>query len=384
MKRIFGIIVLLVFTLFISGCTDNEININNQSYEKIDNIYDFEELIVTVIEKTDNAVIGVSNYKKSLFGALSLQGVGSGAIYKAVAHMKDGTVKEIRDTIDSNQVEIYEYYAVTNRHVIEEAGEVYAYLGHHDTEVVATVLSADDKVDLAIIKFRYYTYIEPLKFGDSDQVKRGSFAIAIGSPSGYDYYGTATFGTISHEKRYLADIINDDGSSEWDAQYIQHDVSINPGNSGGPLLNLNGEIIGINTMKLVSSKIEKMGFSIPSNVILDLIPILEKGLVPQRALLGVSVRQIGGSRGLSEADRIELGIPDSIDHGFYVTAVVANGVAHKSGIISGDIIVSFNDIEIKYSHELRSELGKIIIGSGEIIEIGIYRNGEYLKLPLKF
>lgn len=381
MKRILNFIFLIIIFFSISGCMNDETKIKNTNYQTIDTIEELEDLVVTIIEKADQAVIGVTNYRQGLFGLLTEQGVGSGVIYKAIAHMNDGSTKAIEETRDAEDVKKYEYYAVTNRHVIEDADAVYAYLGHHEAEVEATLLSADDKVDLAVIKFEFYTYIQPLVFGDSDTVQRGAFAIAIGSPSGYDFFGSATFGTISHEQRYLADDINNDGISEWDAEYIQHDVTINPGNSGGPLLNLQGEIIGINTMKLVDAQIEKMGFSIPSNVIVDLIPILEAGQVPKRALLGITSNQV---RTLSLDQKRSLGIPESLNNGLYIVSVVPNGVADIAGIRAADIILEFNNVAIRYSYEIRAELGKIIIGSGQVVEVKVLRNGEILSLELVF
>jgi len=122
--------------------------------------------------------------------------------------------------------------------------------------------------------------MRPLEFADSNYLKKGMFAIAIGNPSGYEFYGSTTFGIISHPLRYISEDTNGNGTDDAENEYIQHNVAINPGNSGGPLINMDGKIIGINTMKFVSQDIDNMGFSIPSNVVTNLIPDLEAGRNP--------------------------------------------------------------------------------------------------------
>ena len=384
MKKIKIILMLILVSITLTGCIESKNTINNRQYDSIENINDFESLLVAVVEKTDQAVIGVSNYSQGTFGLLSLQGVGSGVVYKAIAHFEDGTTKPVEETMAANNVIEYEYYAVTNRHVIEDADAVYAYLGNQDVEVKATLLAADDKVDLAVIKFVHYTYIQPLEFAGSEETKSGDFAIAIGSPSGYDFFGSVTFGVVSHPRRYLADDIDGDGTSEWDAEYVQHDVTINPGNSGGPLINIYGEIIGINTMKFVDSTIDNMGFSIPSPVVTKLISILEAGEVPNRAVLGVNSIQIGGLNGMSPIQRMDNKIPDEITIGLFISEVVPNSVANRGGLMKDDIILKFNNIEMVYSYQIRAELGKIIVGSDTSIPVEIYRDGEIITISLRF
>ncbi|HHU56602.1 MAG TPA: PDZ domain-containing protein [Acholeplasmataceae bacterium] len=253
------------------------------------------------------------------------------------------------------------------------------YFGEEDEEIKATLMEQDPQVDLAVIRFEYAKYIQPLEFADSDQLKKGSFAIALGNPSGY--YGSATFGIISYPKRYIEEDIDNDRIIDWEAEYIQHDVAINPGNSGGPLINLQGQIIGINTMKFVDEEIDNMGFSIPSNLVAQIVPLLEQGIKPQRPKLGVQILEI---RSMNEEKRLSYNIPSDINYGLLVDSVEPNSPAGKANIKKGDIILYFNGVQIRYTHQLRNELNKLVNTSGKQIEIVVYRDGEEITLKAVF
>lgn len=382
MKKIKLSLLLVMILLMVSGCGELVTNeIYNRSYYAEISITEFEELVEATVDKVAPAVLGVSNYQRSALGIYSLEAVGSGVVYRGIAIMNDDTEVAIDDTLDSESVRIYRYYLVTNRHVIENSDRVRVYMGDEDVEVAAEVLQYDDQVDLAVVQFESTKFIQPLDFADSNLLKRGSFAIAVGNPSGYEFYGSATFGIVSYPKRYMSDDTDGDGINDWDSEYIQHDVAINPGNSGGPLVNTKGEIIGINTMKFVSDDIDNMGFSIPSNLVSELVELLEEGIKPQRAKLGVTGIVI---RDLDDVGRSEYAIPEEIVQGFVITSIIPGGVAAQANLIIGDIIVAFNDVNIRYSYELRAELGKMLIGSGDTAIIRIYRSGEYFDMPVTF
>jgi len=381
MKRFLSIIALILTMTILSGCDIFNNDIYNKSYNVEIDIVDFENAVVAAIEKADTAVIGVSNYETVALGSSKITSVGSGVVYKSTAIMKDGSTKPYDETMDSNEVAIYEYYAITNRHVIEDAAFVRVYFGDIDIEVDAEIMALDPQVDLAVIRFEYEGFIQPLAFADSDSLKKGSFAIALGSPSGHDYYGSATFGIISHPKRYLPEDLDGDGINDWEAEYIQHDVAINPGNSGGPLINIQGEIIGINTMKFVSENIDNMGFSIPSNLVSEVVKILETGREPSRPRLGVTIIEVWG---LNAESRVKNGIPDDIYDGLFVTEVSPNGIAAKANVLPGDTIISFNGEDIRYTREVRAQLNSIIEGSGIEVEIIVIRDGEEIELSAIF
>ncbi|MFA6627153.1 MAG: trypsin-like peptidase domain-containing protein [Bacilli bacterium] len=218
------------------------------SYE-LDGSYDLTSLntlITSLVADTKDSVVGVSNYTRdSQSGVLSLISIGSGVIYsKTVAGQG------------------FTYRVLTNHHVVEDADVIKIYLGYLDTEIVGTVLKSNDDYDLAMVEFSSTIDFTPVVLGSEDDIHIGDFVVAIGNPTGYEYFGSVTLGIISHGDRTMSDT---------SAHLVQHDAAINPGNSGGPLLSLNGHIIGINTMKLVSSDIDNMGFAVSIVTILSFI-----------------------------------------------------------------------------------------------------------------
>lgn len=295
MKKIKYVILLLFIAIMLSGCTVYNNEIYTRSVVVDIDVTNFGEPIVPIAEKASQSVIGVSNYRGN-----NRQGIGTGVIYKVEAILKNsGIVVPYSEDLDQSTIEEYQYYAVTNRHVIEGNTTIKAFLGEEDIEVPARMLGAADLVDIAIIQFTHDVLYLPLEFGDSNFVKKGNFAIAIGNPSGYDFYGSTTFGIVSHPQRYILEDINDDGIDVERVEYIQHNVAINPGNSGGPLINMDGKIIGINTMKFVKEDIDNMGFSIPSNTVTYLIPYLEQGQQAPRLKVDAKIVADGDYQGLS-------------------------------------------------------------------------------------
>lgn len=381
--RIIVLMLLLISTLF--GCSGIAINeIYNKSIDVGEiRIDDFENLVAEAIEKAAPAVIGVSNYKKNYLYGSVLNSTGSGVIYECSATLQDGSkISDCSQTKDRNDVKTYNYYAITNRHVIENNYKIMVYFGQEDVKVDAIVLGADDKVDLAVISFSFYSYIQPITFSDSDNLRRGSFAIAIGNPSGHDFWGSATFGIVSYPKRYLSDDTNGDGKSDWDAEYIQHDTAINPGNSGGALINLKGELIGINTLKFASEDIDNMGFAIPSNATKELIPYLEKGKTPNRLVLGIStfpVKWLIYPEDYQVSKTENYTVPEGITYGLYVAEVGDNALA-TNHLLKNDIILKINGVEIKDSYILRQELNKIPTNGAIVLDI--IRNSQETKVTI--
>ena len=221
--------------------------INNYIYNNLyvtTGNYDLTSLnttVVNLVKAVEKSVIGVSNYMNA--DGTSTAGTGTGGIYK-------------RETTSNG----YKYTVFTNHHVIEDAKSVKVYLGDIDEYVFATIVKSDAQLDLAVLTFEHTNLYEPLKLGSIGSIANGDFVIAIGNPGGYSYYGSVTFGMVSKYNRQY-------GSNKM--TYVQHDAPINPGNSGGPLFNLNGEVVGINTLKLVSSDIEGMGFAIAMEEFLE-------------------------------------------------------------------------------------------------------------------
>ena len=340
---------------------------------------DEEEAIISLIEETKNSVLGVANYQYNERNVLVKSSIGSGFVYDVWGYLKDGTITYNLE--DSNVVN-YGYFLITNRHVVEDCDALKIYLHTIDEEIPAELVQYDQKVDLAVVTFKYDEYIKPLKFANSDTLKAGQYCIAIGNPEGFEFSSSATLGIISHPLRYISDDTDGDGVNDWDAAYIQHDAAINPGNSGGPLFNIYGQVIGINTLKFATNDIDNMGFSIPSNDIIELLPYLEKGKVPVRARIGVTVIAIKDllATDWENADYKYI-IPEGVKTGIYVTEVVESSVAYGK-IMADDIMLEFNGVILKDSLQLRAELGAIVVGSNTEIQVKLLRNGQEITVTL--
>lgn len=384
MKKIYKIVFLMVLFIFLAGCNrlfSNEIH--NKSYHVDVDIAEFEELVQAGIERAAPAVVGVSNYERNIIGS-RLNGTGSGVIYSCRAVMKDGTIEsDCSQTMDSTEVDIYQYNVITNRHVVEDHSYLKVYFGETDRRVDATLIESDDKVDLAVLSFEYEGYIQPIAFADSEKLKAGSFAIAIGNPAGHDYYDSCTFGIVSHPKRYFADDTDGDNVADWDNEYIQHDVAINPGNSGGALINLEGKLIGINTLKLLSDEIDNMGFAIPSNVVYDIVSILETGSKPVRYTLGIEGLSVATIRYPEDygTEPFEIELPPEVEYGFYITDVKATGKAYGR-LQKDDIIMEANGNKLYYTHLLRGEINNTL--AGDMLSLKIYRGNEIITINIIF
>jgi serine protease Do len=223
---------------------------------------------------------------------------------------------------------------LTNNHVVENAQKIVVKLAD-EQEYEAKVIGRDPKTDIAVIKIEAKTKLTPANFGDSDGLEVGEWVMAIGNPFGLD--STVTSGIVSAKGRHI-------GQGPYD-NFIQTDASINPGNSGGPLINLRGEVIGINTaiFSRTGGNIG-IGFAIPVNLVKELLPQLRgKGKVT-RGYLGVLIQKVTPE--IAES----LGMEKS--QGALVANVSKDGPADKSGVKVGDVIVEFDGKEIKDSGEL--------------------------------
>lgn len=340
-----------------------------------------EDNVKYVIRETKDSIFGVANYAYSNTNALVKSSVGSGFVYFAYGILENGEIV-YEDLENNNDIVKYGYYLLTNRHVVKDSDALKIYLHQIDEEIDATLIQTDDKVDMAVVEFFYDEYIKPLAFGNSGDIEAGDYCVAIGNPQGFDYSSSATLGIISYPLRYISDDTDSDGVNDWDAAYIQHDAAINPGNSGGPLLNLYGQVIGINTLKFASTDIDNMGFSIPSKDLVELLPYIEKGKVPTRARIGVTVIAV---RDLLQGDyknaEYKYNIPDGLKTGIYVTEVSEGSVAYGK-LQKDDIMLEFNGLVLKNSLQLRAELGAIVVGSNTTIEVKVLRNGKEVTVEL--
>jgi serine protease Do len=276
-------------------------------------------------------------------GSLEAYSEGSGVIYK-----KDGNTA----------------YVVTNNHVVE-GQEGLEVLLKDGSKVKAELVGTDSYSDLAVLKINSDKVDTVASFGDSSALKVGEPAIAIGSPLGSEYANSVTSGIISSLNRQVTS--TNESNETVNINAIQTDAAINPGNSGGPLVNIEGQVIGINSSKIASSSesssdvsIEGMGFAIPSNDVVNVINQLEKDGKVSRPALGITMVDLS-SVSTQQQEQI-LKIPSSVTNGVIVTSVQSATPAEKAGLKQYDVITKIDDQEVSSGIELQAALFKKQVG----------------------
>ncbi|RSL34763.1 PDZ domain-containing protein [Salibacterium salarium] len=311
--------------------------------------------VTTAVDEVSDAVVGIFSLQQGGFmqkeGEAQTQGSGSGVIYKTEG--------------DSA-------FVVTNNHVIDGASQVEVGLSN-DKRVEAEIVGTDALTDLAVLRISSENVETVAEFGDSDALSTGEPAIAIGNPLGENLNGTVTQGIISSVDRSIPVDTNGDGQTDWTSDVLQTDAAINPGNSGGALINIEGQLIGINSMKIAQSSVEGIGFAIPSNTVAPILEDLEENGQVERPQLGVTI----GS--LSEVPSYHwqetLNLPENVEQGVFINSVQAGSAAENAGLQQYDVITSINGEEIADGHALRSYLYNDA-EIGDTIDITFYRNGE--------
>ncbi len=252
-------------------------------------------------------------------------------------------------------------FIVTNNHVVENADQIKVRL-YDETEYDAEIVGRDPKTDIALIRIKPNgNDLQPLKLGNSDSLPVGSWVVAIGSPFGLEQ--TVTAGIVSAKGRII-------GSGPYD-DFIQTDASINPGNSGGPLLNLDGEVVGINTAIVASG--QGIGFAIPINLADGIIAQLKDTGEVSRGWLGVGIQNLTPE--LAEYYRLEQ------KEGVLVTQVYEGDPADEAGIKEGDIIVGIDGKDVKTSRELSRKVAEA--GVGNKMRINLLRDGRKKTVRVK-
>jgi len=245
-------------------------------------------------------------------------------------------------------------YIITNNHVVEKADKVSVKLQNGEKTIQAKVVGTDPETDLALIKIDNGSSLPFLKLGDSAKMRVGDWVVAIGNPFGLAH--TVTAGIISAKGRII-------GAGPYD-DFIQTDASINPGNSGGPLLNLEGEVIGINTAIVASG--QGIGFAVPSNIAKGVIEqIKSKGKV-RRGMMGVTIQPLDDNA----AKALGLGSAK----GALVSQVTPGSPAEKAGLVSGDVITEVNGKAVTDAHDLTTRIGAM--PPGETVNVTYFRKGK--------
>ena len=343
---------------------------NNNSGTVTQTSYKNENSTTQAVNKVKDAVVSIITYssnsrQSSVFNTdeansdsdnQQIASEGSGVIYK----------KNDKDA-----------YLVTNTHVINGASKVDIRLAD-GTKVPGEIVGSDTFSDIAVVKISSEKVTTVAEFGDSSQLSVGETAIAIGSPLGSEYANTVTQGIISSLNRNVS-LKSEDGQAI-STKAIQTDTAINPGNSGGPLVNIQGQVIGITSSKIASNggtSVEGLGFAIPSNDAQNIIKQLESDGKVTRPALGIQMVNLSN---VGASDLRKLNIPSGLTSGVVVRSVQSN-MPSNGHLQKYDVITKVDDKEIASSTDLQHALYNHAIG--DTIKITYYRNGKEETTSIK-
>ena len=353
------IIPLLVFLAFILGASwsylvINQLNKGTVTTSGSGGSYTINENSISgAVEKIYDATVTVATYKDGK--AVS---TGTGFVYK-----KEGSTA----------------YIMTNNHVIS-GGDSAKVIFSDGTSADTQILGGETYSDIAVLTVSAASIKQVATLGNTDKIKLGDTTFAVGAPLGDTYSGTVTKGILSGKDRLVA--VSFSGSnSDYYMKVLQTDAALNPGNSGGPLCNVNGEVIGVTSLKLTEEKtssttsysVEGMGFAIPIEDALSYAGIIEKGESVRRPYIGISMLDITDSYYLWQAG---ITLPKGVEKGVAVLEVVSSSPAEKAGLKKGDIITKLEKEEISSVAELRYELYKH--NPGDKVTVTYNRNGKEL------
>ena len=317
------------------------------------------------VDKVKNAVVSVITYSDSSNQGLfekeensdsQISSEGSGVIYK-----KEGKYA----------------YLVTNTHVINGAKKVDILLADGN-KVPGEVVGSDVYSDIAVVRISADKAKAVAEFGDSNQLTVGETAIAIGSPLGTDYANSVTQGIISSQGRNVN--LKADNGQNISTRALQTDAAINPGNSGGPLINIQGQVIGITSSKISNNgqtSVEGMGFAIPANDVVNIIKQLEEKGKVVRPALGIQMMDLSN---LSTSDLSQLKLPEKISGGVLVRSTLENMPASDK-LQRYDVITKIDDTDIESTADLQSALYSHQIN--DTIKVTFYRDGKQQTTSIK-
>lgn len=327
----------------------------NSTTQAVDKVKDAVVSVITYSSNSQNSLLG-SDETDTDTNAEQVYSEGSGVIYK-----KEGNTA----------------YLVTNTHVINGAKKVDIRL-EDGTKVPGEIVGSDTYSDIAVVKIAADKVTTVAEFGDSSQLTVGETAIAIGSPLGSEYANTVTQGIVSSLNRNVS-LKSEDGQAI-STNAIQTDTAINPGNSGGPLINIQGQVIGITSSKIASNggtSVEGLGFAIPANDVINIIKQLEKDGKVTRPALGIHMVNLSN---LSTTDLQKLKLPGNVTSGVAVRSVQKNMPANGH-LQQYDVITKIDDKAISSTTELQSALYSHSIGDS--MTVTYYRDGKEETTTIK-
>lgn len=310
-----------------------------------------------LVDSVSSSVVGILNIQQGEEGSLVEHSTGSGVIYK----VSDGNT-----------------YIFTNHHVVEGANLIEISLGNGE-KYEGELLGSDKISDLAVVKVDSSDIGQVATLGNSEYLERGKTVYAIGSPLGMDFYGTVTRGIISATSRVIPVDLDEDGIYDYQSDVIQTDAAINPGNSGGALVNTDGEVIGINSTKIVEEGVEGIGLAIPITVAKPLIESLEMEGKIIRPYMGVEIESVWNIGDYYQ--HTELGLPQDVVSGVCLTSVQEGTPADTSGLEMYDVVTEIDGVSVGDVTEFRKVLYEKSVGEG--MELTLYRDGKVRNVEVK-
>lgn len=360
-----GVVIgaLLVWTLTSTEDSNPIDKVNNQgSDSQEEQVHvDIHTDLTDVVGKMTNTVVGVTNVQTvrnfwSSTESTQEAGTGSGVLYK----QENGKA-----------------YIVTNHHVVENA-EHLEITFDDGSKTEGKLIGSDMWTDLAVIEIDDALVEAVATFGNSDLLKRGETVIAIGNPLGLGFSGSVTVGVVSGKDRSIPIDFDRDGHVDWHADVMQTDAAINPGNSGGALINLAGELIGINSMKISQETVEGIGLAIPINLAAPIIDKLEKHGEVIRPTMGVTLVDL---KNIPTQQQAVLKLPADVKEGVVINEVIPNSPAAVSGMEQYDVIVEMDGEPIDDMISLRKHLynEKEV---GDSLHVKVYREGKVVEMDM--
>lgn len=377
-----GVKVLVIILIgFLSGALGSFVTLqlyqkqgnqatNNNSGTVTQTSYKNENSTTQAVNKVKDAVVSIITYSSSSRQSSVFNGdeTNSDSDNQQIASEGSGVIYK-KDDKDA--------YLVTNTHVINGASKVDIRLAD-GTKVPGEIVGSDTFSDIAVVKISSEKVTTVAEFGDSSQLSVGETAIAIGSPLGSEYANTVTQGIISSLNRNVS-LKSEDGQAI-STKAIQTDTAINPGNSGGPLVNIQGQVIGITSSKIASNggtSVEGLGFAIPSNDAQNIIKQLESNGKVTRPALGIQMVNLSN---VGASDLRKLNIPSGLTSGVVVRSV-QNNMPANGHLQKYDVITKVDDKEIASSTDLQHALYNHAIG--DTIKVTYYRNGKEETTSIK-
>lgn len=357
-KFLISLLIIILFTLTLYNLYIMYKNIdisNNEEYTSkraslsTNNLNNVDTLVIKDDKRTDI----IEQVTKSVVGISKLTNTG-GSIFSNATSDELGLGTGI--IVSDNG------YILSNNHV---TGDKYStcYVTIDEKSYKGSVVWSNEELDLSIVKI-WANSLLSVDLGDSSNLKVGKTVFAIGNPIGYEFNKTVTSGIISALNRTVK--INENDDTSYVSNLIQTDATINPGNSGGPLIDVNGKVVGINTIKITSA--EGIGFAIPINVIKPVVDSFKSNGKFDEAILGIRAYDCKIAKYLKQSNKIESGI--------YISSVSINGPAYNVGIKEGDLIIKIDENEIKTVNDLREYIYNK--KPNDIIKINVIRNGKSL------